>query len=57
MVMSLKVKTAHFHDPVSLLITANVAAHWAHRAKNTIIDKNIFDSRNWNLNLSNFEIK
>lgn len=24
---------------------------------NTIIDKNIFDSRNWNLNLSNFEIK
>ena len=25
--------------------------------ENTIIDKNIFDSRNWNLNLSNFEIK
>ena len=25
--------------------------------ENTVIDKNIFDSRNWNLNLSNFEIK
>ena len=31
-------KAGHFQDPVSLCITDRVAAHWAQRAKKTMIE-------------------